>query len=310
VQPASGRGVAVASFGARLKREREQRGISLDDVALSTKIGARFLRAMEEEKFDQLPGGIFNRGFVRAYARRVGIDEEQAVADYLEATGETIPTGQPEPSIPVPPPVPPENKTKDSKESAHKESKPNRDNHSTAEGIPWGVLAMVLLAVALGLSVWSYFTRQVETAKRGAATAPASQNAAPQSRAASAQDSRTGQRPSSHNPGTAEQPYDSAVTQPDQPAPGTFNVEITAREDSWSSIAVDGKPVFEGTLIAPAEKLLPAQKLVVIRAGNIGGLEFAFNGKKLKPQGDYGEVKTLTFSADGLQSVQASPPPD
>ncbi|PYX37073.1 MAG: hypothetical protein DMG75_08335 [Acidobacteria bacterium] len=137
-----------------------------------------------------------------------------------------------------------------------------------------------------------------------------SQYAAPQSRAASAQDSRTGQRPSSHNPGTAEQPYDSAVTQPDQPAPGTFNVEITAREDSWSSIAVDGKPVFEGTLIAPAEKLLPAQKLVVIRAGNIGGLEFAFNGKKLKPQGDYGEVKTLTFSADGLQSVQASPPPD
>ena len=76
MQPASGRGVAVASFGARLKREREQRGISLDDVALSTKIGARFLRAMEEEKFDQLPGGIFNRGFVRAYARRVGIDEE------------------------------------------------------------------------------------------------------------------------------------------------------------------------------------------------------------------------------------------
>ncbi|PYX37059.1 MAG: hypothetical protein DMG75_08340 [Acidobacteria bacterium] len=138
MQPASGRGVAVASFGARLKREREQRGISLDDVALSTKIGARFLRAMEEEKFDQLPGGIFNRGFVRAYARRVGIDEEQAVADYLEATGETIPTGQSEPSIPVPPPVPPENKTKDSKESAHKESKPNRDNHSTAEGIPWG----------------------------------------------------------------------------------------------------------------------------------------------------------------------------
>ena len=64
--------------------------------------------------------------------------------------------------------------------------------------------------------------------------------------------------------------------QPDQPAPGTFNVEITAREDSWSSIAVDGKPVFEGTLIAPAERLLPAQKLVVIRAGNIGGLEFAF----------------------------------
>src|SRR5438552_848763 len=106
-------GCLPAQFPTVKGFEREQRGISLDDVALSTKIGARFLRAMEEEKFDQLPGGIFNRGFVRAYARRVGIDEEQAVADYLEATGETIPTGQPEPSIPVPHPVPPDNKTKD-----------------------------------------------------------------------------------------------------------------------------------------------------------------------------------------------------
>ena len=312
MQPVSGRGVAVASFGARLKREREQRGISLDDVALSTKIGARFLRAMEEEKFDQLPGGIFNRGFVRAYARRVGIDEEQAVADYLEATGETIPTGQPEDSVPLQAPSLPE--SKEEKQSSHQHSKQKQSSGSTAEGIPWGVMAMVLLAVALGMSVWSYFTRQVETAKGGAATAPPSQsarqNSESQNRAASAQDSRTDQHPSSRSSGTAEQPDDSAVTQPDQPAPGTFNVEITAREDSWSSIAVDGKPVFEGTLIAPAEKLLPAQKLVVIRAGNIGGLEFAFNGKKLKPQGDYGEVKTLTFSAGGLQSVQAAPPPD
>jgi len=82
----------VESFGARLKKEREQRKITLDEIAASTKVGTRFLRALEEERFDQLPGGIFNKGFVRAYARHLGIDEEQAIADYVAAAG----AGQPE----------------------------------------------------------------------------------------------------------------------------------------------------------------------------------------------------------------------
>src|ERR1700757_3508611 len=81
----------MGSFGDRLKKEREERSITLDDIALTTKIGTRMLRALEEEKFDQLPGGIFNKGFVRAYARHLGIDEEHAIADYLEAAGETTP---------------------------------------------------------------------------------------------------------------------------------------------------------------------------------------------------------------------------
>src|ERR1700752_3726965 len=77
----------MGSFGDRLKKEREQRSISLDDISLSTKIGTRMLRALEEEKFEQLPGGIFNKGFVRAYARHVGLDEEQTLADYMTAAG-------------------------------------------------------------------------------------------------------------------------------------------------------------------------------------------------------------------------------
>ena len=81
----------VSTFGARLKREREKRSITLEDVSVSTKISLRMLRALEEERFEQLPGGIFNKGFVRAYARHLGIDEDQAVADYLESAGETTP---------------------------------------------------------------------------------------------------------------------------------------------------------------------------------------------------------------------------
>ena len=67
------------------------RGVSLDDIAEATKIGTRLLRALEEEHFELLPGGIFNKGFVRAYAKYLGLNEEEAVADYLEAAGEMTP---------------------------------------------------------------------------------------------------------------------------------------------------------------------------------------------------------------------------
>ncbi len=78
----------MSTFGERLRRERELRHISLDEIAATTKVGTRLLRALEDEQFDQLPGGIFNKGYVRAYAKYVGIDEEQAVADYLHAVDE------------------------------------------------------------------------------------------------------------------------------------------------------------------------------------------------------------------------------
>jgi cytoskeleton protein RodZ len=75
----------MGSFGERLQREREMRSISLDEIADSTKISTRFLRALETEDFKKLPGGIFNKGFVRAYAKYLGIDEEQAVTDFVAA---------------------------------------------------------------------------------------------------------------------------------------------------------------------------------------------------------------------------------
>ena len=79
----------MGSFGERLRREREMRGVSLDDIAEATKIGTRLLRALEEEHFELLPGGIFNKGFVRAYAKYLGLNEDEAVADYLAAAGES-----------------------------------------------------------------------------------------------------------------------------------------------------------------------------------------------------------------------------
>lgn len=75
-------------FGEHLRREREMRGISLDEICSATRISTRFLEALENEQWDKLPGGIFNRGFVRAVAHHLGLDEESLIAEYTLATGD------------------------------------------------------------------------------------------------------------------------------------------------------------------------------------------------------------------------------
>ena len=65
--------------------ERESRGIELEAISDLTKISSRYLAALEEDHFEQLPGGVFNKGIVRSYARVVGLDEEFWVNRYMEA---------------------------------------------------------------------------------------------------------------------------------------------------------------------------------------------------------------------------------
>jgi cytoskeletal protein RodZ len=73
-------------FGERLKREREMRGVSLDEVSVATRIKPQYLSALENEQWSQLPGGVFNRGFIRTIARFLGMDEETILAEYALAT--------------------------------------------------------------------------------------------------------------------------------------------------------------------------------------------------------------------------------
>lgn len=85
----------MSSLGQQLKRQRESRGLDLDDVAEATKIARHHLEALEEGDLESLPGPIFNRGYVRAYAEFVGLDSERAVADYAD---EERSRGRPSPS--------------------------------------------------------------------------------------------------------------------------------------------------------------------------------------------------------------------
>jgi len=71
------------TFGEELRRERELRQISLREIAQATKIDLRRLEALEQNDFSRLPGGLYNRGFVRAYCDHIGVDAESMVNAYL-----------------------------------------------------------------------------------------------------------------------------------------------------------------------------------------------------------------------------------
>jgi cytoskeletal protein RodZ len=65
------------SFGRELQLERVRRDISLEAIAEGTKVPTRHLRALEQEQYEQLPGGVFTKGIVRSYCRHLGLDEQE-----------------------------------------------------------------------------------------------------------------------------------------------------------------------------------------------------------------------------------------
>jgi cytoskeletal protein RodZ len=79
--------MARGNFGERLKRERELREVTLEEITQATRISSRFLEALENEDWDKLPGGVFNRGFVRSVAHYLGLGEEAFLAEYDLAYG-------------------------------------------------------------------------------------------------------------------------------------------------------------------------------------------------------------------------------
>lgn len=295
----------MASFGAQLKQEREKQGLTLEQISLSTKIGTRMLRALEEEHFDQLPGGIFNKGFIRAYARCLHMDEEQAVAEYMAATG-TSPVAanfeehdQP-PVLEVP-----------------------QEKEREASDLPWGIFAVVLLLAAVGFAGWGFYSRESQKSARGAALPAANlpsgsptENAEPSPAPKPSEPVDSSKKPVETTAavpagGSASSQQviasSSPVPPPAVPARGNLMVVIKAREDSWLSISVDGEIVTRALLAAGTQKSVRAEKEIAIKAGNVGALDFEFNGQKLPTQGDYGEVKTLTFDAHGLQASAPKP---
>jgi cytoskeleton protein RodZ len=290
----------ATTFGMRLKQEREQRGITLDQISQTTKIGTRFLQALEHDHFEQLPGGIFNKGFVRAYARAVGIEEEQAVADYLTATGANQPSAPAEdkpPAIELPP-----------------EPEGNR-----AASLPWGILATLLLIIAFSFAVWGFFSRVTSTRTQSPVQSAPPQTVLQTEVSPAPQRTQTANEAKSSAPPAATParitssanslPSNTPTATPESAAPHDIVLRIKAREDAWVSINVDGEVTTQETLAALSEKTIRARQEIIIKAGNVGALDLEFQGKTLPLQGKAGEVKTLAFNVSGWH-VLAKPAPN
>ena len=302
----------MPSFGEKLKQEREKRKITLEQISSSTKIGTRMLQALEEGKFNQLPGGIFNKGFVRAYSRVVGLDEDQTVAEYLQASGDAAPV-----STEIAP-----------REDGARENEENISRLEAASGahprqLPWGLFAALLLLIALALSLWSH--RQRERARQTLpvpTSAVAPLPAAPSSGDASGKvsnpidnenrasgsstagssttGSSTAGSPTNGSPINRPPVGESAPAAAPAATPGEFTVVIQAQQESWTSITADGKPVASPVLAAGSNLAINGRKEIVVKVGNAGGVNFRFNGKKVDAGGASGEVKTLTFGPQGI----------
>jgi cytoskeleton protein RodZ len=301
----------MGSFGERMQREREMRGITLEEISESTKITSRCLRALEEEEFDKLPGGIFNKGFVRAYARYLGIDEDEAVADFVAASGGE--KDQPLPDPPVPRAV---------------------ALGQRAEGhLNWRALVLLVLLLAtvvvaawkLGPATFHSVAAAVrerfnpKLAPEPAPTPPPSvtpasapEVSAPAPRPAPAPAPAAAQK----KPLAKAQPVwvaagapatppsamsDRAATPSKEPPGASFVVHIRATQDAWVQIVADGKLLSEGVLVPPAEKRVRAAKQVVIKTGNAAGVEVSFNGQPLPALGEENQMATLTLTTAGVQ---------
>lgn len=294
-------------FGEKLQRERELRGITLDEIATATKIGTRSLRALEQEDFKKLPGGIFNKGFVRAYARYLGIDEEQAVADYMAAVEE------------------PESASDSLDNEQLKKIEANwkplprevEGGQSSSFHFPWMGLAVLLVLVAVIVLAWRYGpwaierlkarhqSQQQQTEMTQQTTAAAYQAAPPVPDSATLPEQTPLPAATAPEATPAESTSAPAGVESEKPAAGEFVIRVRVDQESWVSIKVDGKSVQRGTLKAGEQHTFRAHEQVVLTAGNAAGVSVSFNGTPQPSLGEASKVRTVIFTPKGLQAQTA-----
>lgn len=123
-----------ATIGEKLRLEREAQGIALRDISEQTRISIRYLEAIDADDYQRLPGGIFNRSFIRAYAKFIGYDEHSALEDYSRTLRER-------------------GESEDDGSKLH-QSRVYTDEDARRSPLKTLVLAIIILA-ALSLAVWA-----------------------------------------------------------------------------------------------------------------------------------------------------------
>jgi cytoskeleton protein RodZ len=245
----------MASLGQQLKQSREEKGISLQEIAESTHISIRFLQAIENDAYDVLPGGVFNRAFVRKFARKVGFDEEQAVNLYQEQWQEQ--GGEPERGYQLGIDDP-------------------EFRQSSGNGVLLTFVALIVLG-SLAYAAYQYFTPAVSDAGGSAMAGLNTPTPAP-----------SGVTPTpGASPGATASPSSSPSGSPtpsptpDAPA-GAMRVQLSAPiEDVWYKVKVDDKDAVQDTLERGESYEFDASEKIILSIGRVQSLKIAINGRNL-----------------------------
>lgn len=248
----------LASFGEELRREREIRGISLKEIADATKISKRFLEALEGNDHKTLPAPVFTRGFVREYARYVGLNVEEMVNRYNFAAAN-------DDRIEKPPQVEKYAKTPPrdiSPKPAPKRGIPPAYAKVDRNAILLGVILILVAAAAY----WAVQLKQRRDAAEAAATTEPVVT------------SKTAAVPP---PAPAPKPVDDSM----------LRMTIEATGSSWLELEADGTRAFYGDFKAGQRQEFEAKnEFTFTRVGNAAGLTLVINGVPVPPLGEQGEV--------------------
>lgn len=288
----------MSSVGEQLRRERLTKGLNLEQISRETKISARMLEAIEKDRFEALPGGVFAKSFVRQYARFLGLDEEEmaaAVEKAINPTGD-VPSfaALQEPTFKVP-----------------RMAEWEGGRRSNSSVLPALALVVAVMLVCSAVYAWWQRSRRPAMAtpiaaarKRPAAAAkpveqtPVAPAVASNPEAAPKADLTVSAPPREATP----------VPEIDNPA-AVLHVSMTAEADVWIQVFADGKSVMNN-LIHPNEvKTFAAVDAVRVRTGNAGDLQMTVNGKPAGSLGPRGQVRNVEVTREGVHILPPPPKP-
>ncbi len=267
-----------ASFGDWLRRQREMREISLRDIADRTKISLRYLQAMEDNRFDLLPAPIFAKGFLREYARYVGLSPDEVVNHYLA----------------VQQPKSPEDEAikKDQTLSGQilsgqtfsgtnlSHQRPHR--HKPVRSWTYGLFLLLSVLVLVGLvAALAWYAEKRREEPRADATPPPI-SAPPQAEAA---------------------PVALPMPTPDAPrAPLEVTLDFTAT--CWIEVVADGKPLLSEVRVQGESLPIEAQQSILVKLGDTGAVEIQVNGLPYPLNGKAGEVRDVLIDLETVRQLK------
>ncbi|HXU20268.1 MAG TPA: RodZ domain-containing protein [Verrucomicrobiae bacterium] len=254
-------------FGEHLKREREMRGVSLNEISAATRISTRFLEAIENDRWNELPGGAFNRGFIRSIARYLGLDEDSIVAEYsLDTSGSA------------------------NVREAAQFVKTGRNWR------PVVVAAVMLLALlGAGLLVHHFFGSRIVAMLHGRQSLTTS---AARSRPASPDI-----QPSVPNQTKAQPGPGSADSQESDPAPeGTLALSIRTEKPGYLKVVTDGQTVLHERVRAGYSHNFQARNAFEIFSSRASGVRLSLNGQNVPFPPTPGRMARIELSKNDLRS--------